>query len=417
MMLLLSSCVTPNPSDTSLESSSNTSGEISSDTSGDNSSDTTGGTASDTTSDTSSGSSTSDSIPELESQTIAEIRVLSLACETIANEVGVGISSEYVKFSGKLLARLDSATSKSAYGKQYKLLFADTTGYIYVSADDAVYDKLEAKIGSSYQIIGSPSYYIGAAEVVLSSYSSVAAIDVDLSTLAEDAESLADVHAHASSLRLNNKGVAFSKLVAFDAVYFGKADDSVLLFIDADNAVYVHGNRYIGSQFTPGNSYRLITAITMFKFRPGVEFLEKTAIDKMEIEVDLESLTAAELYNYQFEVDKAPSYPDYSSKFTKLYAHIGYANYYFKDGDAYVVLEDTYNENMYSTYQGARSAKALFLKNDNCVDLYTESDFSNCPFDQYITDEPVQIMTIFMPYLWNDLDYWQGFAVGAFIVD
>ena len=127
MMLLLSSCVTPNPSDTSLESSSNTSG--------DNSSDTTGGTASDTTSDTSSGSSTSDSIPELESQTIAEIRVLSLACETIANEVGVGISSEYVKFSGKLLARLDSATSKSAYGKQYKLLFADTTGYIYVSAD------------------------------------------------------------------------------------------------------------------------------------------------------------------------------------------------------------------------------------------------------------------------------------------
>lgn len=155
----------------------------------------------------------------------------------------------------------------------------------------------------------------------------------------------------------------------------------------------------------------------MFKFRPGVEFLEKTAIDKMEIEVDLESLTAAELYNYQFEVDKAPSYPDYSSKFTKLYAHIGYANYYFKDGDAYVVLEDTYNENTYSTYQGARSAKALFLKNDNCVDLYTESDFSNCPFDQYITGEPVQIKTIFMPYLWNDLDYWQGFAVDTFIVD
>ena len=349
MMLLLSSCVTPNPSDTSSGSSSNTSG--------DNSSDTTGGTASDTTSDSSSGSSTSDSIPELESQTIAEIRVLSLACETIANEVGVGISSEYVKFAGKLLARLDSATSKSAYGKQYKLLFADTTGYIYVSADYAVYDKLEAKIGSSYQIIGNPSYYIGAAEVVLSSYSSVAAINVALSTLAEDADSLADVHAHASSLRLNNKGVAFSKLVAFDAVYFGKADDSVLLFIDADNAVYVHGNRYIGSQFTPGNSYRLITAITMFKFRPGVEFLEKTAIDKMEIEVDLESLTAAELYNYQFEVDKAPSYPDYSSKFTKLYAHIGYANYYFKDGDAYVVLEDTYNENMYSTYQGAARPK------------------------------------------------------------
>ena len=71
-----------------------------------------------------------------------------MACETIANEVGVGISSEYVKFSGKLLARLDSATSKSAYGKQYKLLFADTTGYIYVSADDAAYDKLEDKIGN-----------------------------------------------------------------------------------------------------------------------------------------------------------------------------------------------------------------------------------------------------------------------------
>lgn len=416
MMLLLSSCVTPNPSDTSLESSSNTSGEISSDTSGDNSSDTTGGTASDTTSDTSSGSSTSDSIPELESQTIAEIRVLSLACETIANEVGVGISSEYVKFAGKLLARLDSATSKSAYGKQYKLLFADTTGYIYVSADDAIYDNLEDKIGSSYQIIGNPSYYIGAAEVVLSSYTSVGAINVNLSTIAENAPSIAGVHEHASSLSLNNKGVAFSKIVTFDAIYYGKADDSVLLFVDANNAIYVHGDRYIGNQFTLRNSYRLTAAVTMFRFRPGVEFLEKVAIDNMEIEIEAETLTATKLYNYQYEVDKAPSYPNYSSKFTKLYAHIGYANYYYKDGDAYVVLEDAFNKYTYLTYQGARSAKALFLKNDNCIDLYFESDFNNCPFSQYKTAEPIQIKTIFMPYLWNDLDYWQGFAVAVKMV-
>lgn len=426
--LLLSSCVTPNPSDTSLNSSSNTnentSTGINSDTSLDSSSDTSGSTStginsdttSDATGDSSSNSSSSDSTPVLESQTIDEIRLLSLACETIANEVGVGISSEYVKFTGKLLARLDSATSKSAYGKQYKLLFVDSTGYIYVSSDYADYNKFGVGIGSSYQIIGNPSYYIGAAEVVLASYTSVGAINVNLSTIAENAPSIAAVHEHASSLSLNNKGVAFSKIVTFDAIYFGKADDSVLLFVDANNAIYVHGDRYIGNQFTLGNSYRLTAAITMFKFRPGVEFLEKVAIDNMEIEIEAETLTATELYNYQYEVDKAPSYPNYSSKFTKLYTHIGYANYYYKDSDAYVVLEDAFNKNTYSTYQGARSAKALFLKNDNCIDLYFESDFNNCPFSQYKTAEPIQIMTIFMPYLWNDLDYWQGFAVAVKMV-
>jgi hypothetical protein len=348
---------------------------------------------------------------------IAEIRVLSLACSSLVNEKGVGTSTQLVEFTGKLLARLDAITTQEGYGNRYKLLFVDSTGYIYVKVDYATYEALKNGIGSTYRIIGNPSTYVGEAEVVLTSYQSASSVDVDLSALAESADNIAAVHADAARLGLNSKGVAFGRLVTFDAVCYGKADDSVLLFADGDNAIYVHGNQYIGNQFSKGNTYRLIAAITMFNFRPGVEFLAKSSIAAMEFELEPELITANDLYDVKYEVDENAAYPEYSSKFTKLYSHIGYANYYYKDESRYIIIEDAFNENSYSTYQGARSAKAIFIKNEDCTGLYSDYEYGQCPFSEYIDLEPIQITTIFMPYLWNSNDYWQGYYLDVSIVE
>ncbi len=409
LTVLLSSCGTPSITDTSNDTDSDTTSESSPDTTTDTSAGTSSDISSDTSDDTSSDSSSDGTTTEPDSLSIEAIRVLSLACESFADDDGVGTSTQLVEFTGKLLARLDAITTQRNYGNRYKLLFVDSTGYIYVKVDLNTYNKVENSIGNSYRIVGFPSIYVGEAEVVLHSYSSITAIDVDLSLLSEEVANIKAIHDYAASLRLNSKGVAFSKLVTFNAVCLGSADNSVVLFADAENAIYLHGNRYIGSQFTNGASYRLTVVITMFNFRPGVEFIERSSIANMEIELSDETITGNELYNYSYEVDENDYYPNYSSKFTKLFVHIGYANYYYKDGNKYIVLEDNYNTNVYSTYQGARTAKTIFLKNEDCVGLYGDYEYEQCPFSEFISEEPIQIMTVFMPYMWNTLDYWQGY--------
>lgn len=343
---------------------------------------------------------------------IAEIRVLSLACESLANEVGVGASTDLVEFTGKLLARLDSGTSKSQYGNQYKFLFADSTGYIYVNANLLTYYDMAAGIGEFYRIVGNPSIYIGEAEVVLKNYYTAPRTEIDLSTLAEEMDDISEIHQYASSLRLNNKGVAFSKIVTFEAAFLGKADNAVLLFCDGINAIYVHGDNYVGNRFTINSSYRLIAAVTMFNFRPGVEFIDRGPADnKFETEIEASSLpliSGNELYNYKYETDENSSYPNYSSKFTHLYRYEGYVSLYTKSGSDYIVLEDTYHENFYATYQNAAAAKTIFAKNIDCVDLYSDADFLRCPFNDYL-GEDIKIQVVFVPYLWNTSNYWQGY--------
>ena len=88
-------------------------------------------------------------------------------------------------------------------------------------------------------------------------------------------------------------------------------------------------------------------------------------------------------------------------------------NYYFKNGEGNVVLTDAFRSDTYDTYQGAASAKTIFVNNDNCMDLYSDYDYSRCPFDEYFVAEPVKIEVVYMPYLWKSKKYWHGF----FLID
>lgn len=414
--LLLASCTINLPTDSVSDITSNTAtGESSYDTS-----DTSNSTSSDNNTNTSSSDSSSTSEPPSVSERlfINEIRPISLGLASSADADGIATSNRVVVFSAKLLARLDAITTQRNYGNRYKLLFVDSTGYIYVKVDYTTYDKLKNSIGSTYEITGNPSYYAGAAEVTLKSYLAKVAITVDLSTISEDVNSIATIHNHIATLRLNNKGVAFDKLVSFNAKYIAKADSSLLLFTDGDNAIYVHGDSYIGNRFTLNASYRLTVAVTMFNFRPGVEYLAQELIADLGITLDIESaphLTATDLYQYKYEVDKNASYPSYSSKFTSLYIFEGFANYYYKDGSINIVLEDTYKVNTYSTYQNAANAKAIFVKNEDSVSLFGDYEYSRSPYAAYISDEPIKIEVLFMPYLWNTNKYWQGYFLNETI--
>lgn len=412
--LLLSSC-TPNvPSDSSSDGSSDTSSDTSGDTVSDTSSitDSSTNTSATSTSDSSSDNSTSEPNPNPEAKTISEIRALSLALASSADADGIATSTVAVEFTGKLLARLDAITTQRNYGNRYKLLFVDNTGYIYVKVDLTTYQKMENAIGNSYTIVGNPSIYVGQAEVVITSYKVATAVNVNLASISEEMDNLDAVHDYAATLRLNSKGVAFGKLARIEATYIGKADNSVLLFRDDANAIYLHGDNYVGNRFTLNNSYRLTVAITMFSFRPGIEFIAQESISPLEIDTsisDLPTITATNLYSQKYEVDKNATYPNYSNKFISLLRFEGYANYYLKDGSIYIVLEDTFKTTTYSTYQNAATAKAIFVKNDDSVGLYGDYEYSRCPFSEYISDTPIKIEVAFMPYLWNTSKYWQGY--------
>lgn len=421
LIILLTSCVTSGPTDSLDDSSSESTSEIVSDSSSvttiDSSSDSSENTASDTSSNT-SGDSSSDSSsssevnPEPQQLSISQIRALSLALASSADANGNAVSSSLVEFTGKLLARLDAITTKRNYGNRYKLLFVDATGYIYVKVDSATYGKVEKNIGKSFVITGNPSLYAGAAEVTISSYVAASNISVNLASISESVPNIAAIHNHLTTLRLNNKGVAFDKLVRFEATYIAKADDSVLLFTDGANAIYVHGDSYIGNRFSLNSSYRLTVSTTMYNFRPNVELIEQEAITSQNIDlnaVEVPSLTASELYKYKYEVDKNASYPNYSSKFTSLFVYQGYANYYYKDGSRFIVLEDVFNPDVYLTYQNAATKKSIFVKNEDSTNLYGEYEYSLSPFAEYISDEPIKIEILFMPYLWNTNEYWQGY--------
>ena len=212
-------------------------------------------------------------------------------------------------------------------------------------------------------------------------------------------------------MKLNCKGIAFSKIVAVEVTCLAKDINNTNLYFGAnDRIINVHGNDKVTNKFTVGTSYLLYGALNMHNFRPGLEYVDAIRLDK-NIEFnydDVSIMNAASFYNYKYETDKDASYPSYSKLFEKPYKIEGYANKYFKDNKEYVVFEDTYKDNYYSTYQNALNAKAVFFVNENYTGLYGSST-KHCPLYDYI-DEGTKLEIIVFPYLWNTQKYPQVYC-------
>ena len=354
--------------------------------------------------------------------TIASIKEKAKEFVGKENKYGVYESNVSVSLNLKLLANLDAITTKDGYGDRYKILMSDGKDYIYLKTNYENYDYLEKYVTDQgvYSVKGTISLYNGEVEIAVSekpTYLKDQNIELDYDSLAKE-QTLSEVYESISSLKLNVKGIAFSKIVKVKVKCLAKdINNTNMYFGNGDYIINVHGHDKITNGFTAGNSYVLYGAIQMHNFRPGLECVGHESLSTpVEFNTDsLDSKTAAEFYNYKYETDEDATYPKYSALFYHPYKITGYVNVYLKDNKQYVVFEDKFNTNYYSKYQNAADAKAVFFVNENYIKL-TESNAHYCPLYEHFGLESKLEITIF-PYLWNTQKYPQVYCYDFRVIE
>lgn len=347
---------------------------------------------------------------------VKEIKEIAKGFKGKENSVGVYESNIEADIDLTLIACLDAVTTKTGYGDRYKILMCDDNDYIYIktSAENYQYLKQYVNDRSLYNIKGNISLYNNEVEITVSTkptyLNTSKNINYDnfasLKTLSETYDELND-------LKLNCKGISFSKIVKIHAKCLSKdINNTNMYFGNGDYIINVHGNDKVTNKFTKDNNYVLYAALSMHNFRPSLEYVYHTSLNDEDIIIDysnLETKQASDFYKYTYEVDKDSSYPNYSSMFKHPYFVEGYFNLYIKSNKYYAVIESTYKDTYYSTYQNARSAKTLMIVNENYVGL---SDLKYLPVLNEL-ENGTKIKAIVFPYLWNTNDYPQIYYYGC----
>ena len=364
----------------------------------------------------SSSSTSSSSSSKVENKiTISFVKEEAKKYKGLENSVGVYESNYYVEIDLALIACLDAITTKTGYGDRYKILMSDGNDYIYIKTKQENYTYLKNYVEDRgvYTVKGYISLYNNEVELTVSekpTYLSNKTIDINYESLAAK-DTLENIYNEMYGLKLNCKGIAFSKIVAIDVVCLAKdINNTNLYFGNGSRIINVHGSDKVTNKFVVGSSYTLYGALNMHNFRPGLEYVHSVKLDSnIEFNVDTaKEMKAEDFYKYKYETDKDASYPNYSKLFEYPYIIKGYANSYTKDNKEYVVFEDKYNTNYYSTYQNAMNAKAVFFVNENYIKL-TASNNKYCPMYEHI-DVGTNLETIVFPYLWNTQKYPQVYC-------
>ena len=422
LLLLLAAC-TPNDIHSSESESHETpsSGESTkedSSSTGENSSSENPSSESSSGENPSSGDSSSSEQPIQYKTNIAEMRSIATGLSSSVNDKNVATSTIRARFTAQILTVQDYITTQNGYTNRYKAFVANDTGYIVVCLSLTGYEYVKgyADKQQCYTFEGNIGLYCGEPEIVMDSNAKPTYLDgVTLTyTLEKTAvNTISDAFNFIKTIPVNSKGIGFSSTpVTMELKYIAKLENSIALFSDGINVIQVHGHDKINNQLSVGGVYEVTGLRGIFNYKSELEFIGFKSIAKT-IEVDYSSvtnLTAAQLYTYDYDLDHAyASNYTYAEQFTKIYRYVGYANYYIKGSNYSIVFDDSAKD-YYSTITNATSGKSIFLNNDNSVNLYTESDFKNCPFLVDATtpkSEKVLISFYFTPYLRNTTGYWQ----------
>ena len=364
-----------------------------------------------TSSNNSSEQSSSSSNSAAEKISVKDIKSKAANYLSSVNEVGVYESTEEVEIDLQLIAVLDAITTKQGYGSRYKALMSDGEDYIYVKITDTEYKDLKKYITErqTYHVKGVIGLYNKTEPEIISDgeieYIGDDIISIDYLSLAEEL-SLSDIYDNLNNLSLNCKGVAYSSVIKTKVTCLAKDINSTnLYFGNGQYIINVHGNDKVTNNFTKGSSYILVGALSVYNYRPSLEYVYSEPISE-EIAFnynDSSSLKASDFYKYTYQVDEEEKYPEYTKFFETPKLVEGYINYYLKDGKGNLVLTDTYYDSPFSTIENAKSAKSIMIDNENCRQL-TDSNVDYCPLYEYAL-EKIKINLVVFPYMWNTSKY------------
>lgn len=367
-------------------------------------------------------SSTSSSSSVQEKISIKKIKEIANGYKGLENNVGVYESNYEVNIDLKLLACLDAITTKEGYGNRYKILMTDGEDFIYLKTSFNNYDYLKDYVEDKgvYNVKGCISLYNNEVELTVNekpTYLKNKNISINYESISEN-KSLSSIYQDINKLKLNSKGVAFSKIVSCRVQCLAKDINNSNLYFGNENYILnVHGHDKVTNKFVKGASYLLYGALSMHNFRPGLEYVyaEKLEEDISFSYENIDEMKASDFYDYKYEVDKNSTYPNYSKLFEKPYKVTGYLNSYLKNSKEYLVLEDNYNSNYYSKYENAVSAKAIFFANENYQEML-DDDTKYCPIYEHL-DMGSKLEVIVFPYLWNTLKYPQVYCYDFDVIE
>ena len=364
-----------------------------------------------TSSNNSSEQSSSSSNSAAEKISVKDIKKKAENYLSSVNEIGVYESTEEVEIDLQLIAVLDAITTKQGYGSRYKALMSDGEDYIYVKITDTEYKNLKKYVTErqTYHVKGVIGLYNNTETEIISNgeieYIGDEIILTDYLSLADEL-SLSDIYENLNNLALNCKGVAYSSIIKTKVTCLAKDINSTnLYFGNGQYIINVHGNDKVTNNFTKGSSYILVGALSVYNYRPSLEYVYSEPISE-EITFDYNnalSLKASEFYNYTYQVDEEEKYPEYTKFFETPKLVEGYINYYLKDGKGNLVLTDNYYNSPFSTIENAKSAKSIMIDNENCRQL-TDSNVAYCPLYEYALEE-TKISLVIFPYMWNTSKY------------
>ncbi len=351
--------------------------------------------------------------PEVTYSNLSEIKNIGATLFSQANERGVYTSTYYAEFTAQLLSVQVYDTNQSGYTSSNKILVANATGHLIVSVNGAAYENIK-KYHPDQQVYDFKGYigvYNNEVEVVMDTfgrptYREGITLSYDYKSFATRGTSIRNMLTKVKTLKHNTKGVTWSQdITVYTLKYLAKTDDSQALFTDGVNVIPVHSHNYINNNFTVGSVYDIYAREGLFNFKPSLEYIGHTSVSN-PIEFTYSDvatrMTAAELSSFKFEVDKPSALNAnmrYADSIINFYYFEGYANYYTKGSDDFIVFDDTAKDN-YFAITNASNGKALFAKNDSCTNLYG-NDWNYCPFNEFAyskAEDKVKVGFYFAPY-------------------
>lgn len=373
---------------------------------------------------------TTDEKDNYEQLTIKQVNEL---CNNIKENGDVNVQgSKKVSITGRMMFAESINCTQKGYlpSNAYKLFVYDETGYIYVGVNadryNNVFSKYEYSNTAYYTFNGTINKYLGQNEVIMESYQWLGDVPSSLTndvikSFTSKINTMDEIYTLDSSLSLNNKGIAYSSVVAFEGKYVDKVENAVALFANGINVMRVHGSTKLNNNFNSvkteeelSNSatYIIYGVLSVYNYIPEVQYLFSEKSENV-VTYDLTKatkLSANELWKLTPDKDKLKTshYKEYEEIAKEIHYFEGYVNFTNYGGKNYMVLTDTYVENNFTSSINESNGKALRINNEGETGLATIKDDQYSIFaNLYVNNSSQKIRVYFTTYSYNTNHYWQ----------